>query len=324
MMDERDAAWRRLHDPSTSAADLAAIARAHPEFADAIARHPHCYDDLRAWADAVRPKAPVEGDRASTRPRRGWIVAAAVAGAVVLGGAGTALAAVLSTAAPSAPSAEADAPVPDAASAPSVLGERRLDGPPVYIGDELEMFLLDGAELAPFVPAAAAGKASSALRVLGESEGASALPEVCGAWLLPDEGAVVGSRSWKWNGSGYTVDAMTVRQFPTPEFAADWFSDFADHTDECARFEFGQIGTSSIEWQLSVLARAGESVVVAVLEGAEGFGPRTVAVGHDGNVVLTIDAQGTIPAEDAQRLADLLAARIERAHEALTEKIGYR
>ncbi|MET4160030.1 hypothetical protein [Agromyces sp. PvR057] len=47
---DRDASWRAVHDPATEAAELAAIAAAHPEFAEAIAEHPNAYEGLREWA----------------------------------------------------------------------------------------------------------------------------------------------------------------------------------------------------------------------------------------------------------------------------------
>lgn len=47
---DRDAAWRALFAPETSAERLAEIAAAHPEFAAHIAQHPNAYPELRAWA----------------------------------------------------------------------------------------------------------------------------------------------------------------------------------------------------------------------------------------------------------------------------------
>jgi hypothetical protein len=49
----RTRAREALRDPRTPAAALAAIARAHPEFADEIGRHPHAYPQLVTWSHAV-------------------------------------------------------------------------------------------------------------------------------------------------------------------------------------------------------------------------------------------------------------------------------
>ncbi|WP_022878979.1 sensor domain-containing protein [Microbacterium sp. B19] len=328
-MEAREEAWRRLHDPTTPAADLAEIARAHPEFADAIARHPNCYPELRTWAAQLAGELTAQRDVSrQARAPRPWLVLAVVGGVVATLGGAAAIAAVLSTSGAGTPVSEGgatpDAPVATGSPSASAQGERRLDGPPVYIGDELGTFLPDASELSEFIPAAAAGQLTSELKVVGETEGASALPANCNPWMLPDEGAVVGSRSLNWNDQGYTRDSVTVRQFPTPGLADAWFADFADHTDECARFEFGQIGYSTTPHELEVVARSGGGVLVASLDASTADGARTVVVGHDGNVVLTIDAEGTLADGDAQRLADLVAARIDRARAALTEEIGYR
>ncbi|MEV7692857.1 DUF4190 domain-containing protein [Microbacterium sp. NPDC089189] len=53
----REAAWRDLHDPSTPPLALAQIARAQPDFAPQIARHPNVYPALAAWA--AQQSAPV-------------------------------------------------------------------------------------------------------------------------------------------------------------------------------------------------------------------------------------------------------------------------
>lgn len=47
---DREAAWRALFVPDTSAERLAEIAAAYPEFAAQLAQHPNAYPDLRAWA----------------------------------------------------------------------------------------------------------------------------------------------------------------------------------------------------------------------------------------------------------------------------------
>ncbi|MBS1907176.1 MAG: hypothetical protein JST33_11550 [Actinobacteria bacterium] len=59
--DPRDAAWAQLHDPATSASRLAEIAQAHPDFASAIAAHPHCYPELRSWAAGLSPGTSAAG-----------------------------------------------------------------------------------------------------------------------------------------------------------------------------------------------------------------------------------------------------------------------
>lgn len=56
----RAADWNALFAAETTADQLADIAERHPEFAQQIAQHPNCYDDLRAWADGLSAEvAPV-------------------------------------------------------------------------------------------------------------------------------------------------------------------------------------------------------------------------------------------------------------------------
>lgn len=57
MMDDSQA-WAELHDASTSAGQLAAIAASHPQYAGAIARHPNAYPALVEWAGQVAGASP--------------------------------------------------------------------------------------------------------------------------------------------------------------------------------------------------------------------------------------------------------------------------
>lgn len=91
-MDEREAAWRELHEPGTDAATLAQIAADFPEFAEKIAAHPNCYAELRVWATAAASSAPSAPPDPETGRRAVWfsgqrrIVALATVGAVVIAG----------------------------------------------------------------------------------------------------------------------------------------------------------------------------------------------------------------------------------------------
>lgn len=63
--DARGVTWAELHEPSTSGARLAQIAQAHPDFAEAIGRHPQAYPALVEWSQRVRG-AGAGGSAAST------------------------------------------------------------------------------------------------------------------------------------------------------------------------------------------------------------------------------------------------------------------
>ncbi|MEZ3160502.1 hypothetical protein AB1K54_08115 [Microbacterium sp. BWT-B31] len=117
-MSSREAAWHALHDPATDAATLAAIAQAHPEFADAVARHPNTYPELREWAlraaaapaaaTAATPAAAAaaitgtkaDPDAASrgAGSRRRILIGGAVLGGLLLLGGGVGIAVAVSSA----------------------------------------------------------------------------------------------------------------------------------------------------------------------------------------------------------------------------------
>jgi hypothetical protein len=52
--DPRATAWAAVHHPGTTAARLAEIAQAHPEFAGAVAVHPQAYPELVNWAQQAQ------------------------------------------------------------------------------------------------------------------------------------------------------------------------------------------------------------------------------------------------------------------------------
>lgn len=99
---ERTGAWTALHDPATTAAQLAQIAESHPDFAERIARHPNAYPALVEWAtgrqadvagvaavparagSAPLPPQPWPAGHSPARPKgaTGWIVVAAILVAV--------------------------------------------------------------------------------------------------------------------------------------------------------------------------------------------------------------------------------------------------
>lgn len=123
---ERDAAWAALHDPETDAATLMEIAQRYPEFAEAIAAHPNCYDGLREW---LAQQAAAAGD-ATAAP--GTDAVAGAADAAQPGGvdaAASSTAGPMPDAAPAAPRPLPPLSMPEGPSWLDVLRRR-----PVLIG----------------------------------------------------------------------------------------------------------------------------------------------------------------------------------------------
>lgn len=343
----REAAWARLHDPSTDAATLAAIAQKHPEFADAVARHPNCYPELRAWLDefalaatqsaatesaasasaapasyrdsdaeaAVDPGSANTAGTVRRRRPRARVIGAAAAGALLLaGGAVWGLSALTP-----GESGDASASSAQAGAEPATQGPRRLSGEPVYIGDELEWLLPDDDEVRAFFPGAGVIKRSAEVGGIGESEGINTVPSECVAWVLTDSYAVIGARAAK--GTGVSV---RVLQFPTPALAADYYRDSAGTTPACARFDIRSGDQAYATRTLRAVAQTPAGIAVHSLEsGTNGMETVQVYV-LEGNVVVW--ATASAPLDDAQASSWLrsLTDRAAQARSQLTDRIGYR
>lgn len=351
----RDAAWRAVHDPATPAERLFAIAQAYPEFGEAIARHPHCYPQLREWiaayaaaaSTAAAPAAttaapatatpastvaPARASSAPTRTPRGgrvWlIVAASVVGLALMGGG----AAWALTALNAPPTDAGAAPSPGAVASPTpTFGDRVLAGAPVYTGDELSWLLLDAAEAAAFFPDAASAEAGSTVFTVGESEGAHTEPAECFDWIMRNEWPVVGTRSLSWSSPAlgeYAGGWMYARQFPDGDYAAEEFARFAAAGGACASFEVrGADETVYGQHALTVTAQNDAGLVVEHRSEDDwsGAGVQTRAVLVEGNVIVTLDVDHAEGDEvDGAALLTALQERAAQARQNLTEEIGYR
>ena len=333
----RDAAWHALHDPTTSAESLAAIAAEYPEFAEQILQHPNCYDGLRTWlaeldepvpvasapekhvaAETTSAPAPVASAPGARRGLpRSAVIAASVASVVLLGGGAWAAVAILNTAPSTGPS------VADPATSPSPVADspRQLDGPPVYVGDELDWFTLDDSTIQALFPGAANIERVAEFGGIGESEGIMTDPRACDPWLRGDDWAIVGVRTARWDGG-----RITVRQFPTGEEAATHYERFAGTTDDCATFSIVAypdelLGTTTV----SVLASDDRGVAAHVVDSMGYNGDHVEVLLQEGNVVLSafVDVS-QVADQSGQAVLDALAAKSAEARQLLTERIGYR
>lgn len=321
----REAAWAAAHDPSTDAATLAAIVTEFPEFGDAVARHPRCYPELRAWVAAL--PAAVRADPApARRPGRVVIVAAIAAGVLVLGGgaAWAALAILTPTGAAPVAGGGSSAASPE----PAPASERTLAGPPVYIGDELSWFLLSDEQVSRFFGKAEVTSRRSTLSTVGETEGALADPEACNRIVWGDVYAqAVGIRTVSWF-DGHGEGGMAAQQFASGELASAYFHDYVDNLDLCASFRFTQNGTVLAEHTLKVAARGDDAVVLEDTVRTASSGATEVhgiAVGLEGNVVTAVQTglpDGTF--SDPQGLLTALTDLQQSARVRLADEIGYR
>ncbi len=335
-MSTRDDAWRSVHDPATSAEQLAGIASQYPEFGDAIARHPNSYPALREWIAtnttlAELPEVAPDADgppRSGKRQHRLILGGAAVALVALIGGGAWAVIAGTSS---SNDDRRADAPLITTAPA-EVPGERVLDGPPVYVGDELGWLIFDETEVSAYFSGGQNFSSGSTVFTVGESEGVHTVPDTCWPWLFRDEGAVVGVRSLVWQSSEIGQDGggwFSARQFPDAAYATTQFDSYVDSVGACGDYNVNQYDVDVIsENTLAVTAQSADGFVVeqrSVLLGTGAVSVQTRAVVLEGNVIITLDAthaEDTLP--DGPALLAALENRVDQAHDQLTEKIGYR
>lgn len=314
---ERDVAWARLHDPATDAAALAEIAAAHPEFADAVARHPNAYPELIAWAGQVSSQEPARPRRI---PRWALIGGAAAAGVLVLGGAGWAAAALL-------PGLWGGG---DASSSSGAAGAvpgptRTLAGDPVYVGDELEWFLLTPDQRAILSPGGSQTETDASYLTSGESEGAHTDVEQCIRWILTDENSIVGVRRATWQPNGTPTRAFwSAFQFPADTHADAYYRSFADTVAGCGTFRLlsGTTAYRTIGLELAAGSTDGDTFVVRETDD----GATTLrAFAREGNVVVAVsvpyyDSKTPDPNTYVSVLTDLTT----QARARLTDEIGYR
>jgi len=344
---DRLEAWRLLHEPETDASTLASIAAEHPEFAEKIAAHPNCYEALASWARSateassatpspevhgspadqtsavesksadVRTEAPPQEAHGSRRHRQGMVIgAAAIVGLLAVGGGVWALAAV-NAGAGTDPSGSMSAGSATASTAPM------LDGPPVYVGDELAWLLPDDAELRSLFPGIGTIMRGAELSGIGETEGAHPVPEDCWVWYWGDDWAVTGMRTASWD-----AGVVSVRGFPTPAEAEAFFASHRDTIGVCADFavadstgtEFSRITVEP----LAVPAEIVDLIAVHRVEPGEYGDDSLQLLSLTGNTVSQVRVAWEETFRDVSTLADVMAATRDEAAAELVERIGIR
>ncbi|WP_307219351.1 sensor domain-containing protein [Microbacterium sp. SORGH_AS_0888] len=342
---ERDAAWRMLHDPVTDAAALAEIAAAYPEFAEAVARHPNAYPELIAWANGIvspvsapdaspapaaspeiAPRNPfAEPNRPAGRRAPRWAVigGAVAAGVLVLGGAGWAAAALLPTL--WGGGGDTSSPTDAAAGGTSPAPTRTLPGDPVYIGDELDWFLLDDAQRNSLSPGGSQTEKDASYLTSGESEGAATDVRACIRWILTDDNSIVGVRRATWQVNGATDRAIwSALQFPTDAQAEAYYRSFAETVAGCSRFQLLSGSTAYRTFTLELAAGATDDGSYFVVRETDDDGKTTRALAREGNVIVVVSVPDSSAAVDAAAYGKALTDLTTQARARLTDEIGYR
>lgn len=334
--ESRTAAWAEVHDPATNAARLAEIAARHPEFAEAIAAHPNCYDGLRGWLAANAPTQPFV-DRPASVPesapdaaepsrhtRRRWIIGGSIAAVVLVAAVGAA-AAVISQQHRQTDGTEQAAPGGHGAVTPSSAATRMLAGPPIYVGDELDWFIPSDEQMRAVVPdlpdAAGITAASSGI---GETEGAHAVPDRCTPLLFSDDSMITGVRTQQWGTAEDFAAASNVSQFPTAALADAYYHETVDAIAGCAKFDVvAGDGTVAGQSNFSFLTGSADDDLVVIEQkesGDYGF-DMTRALAVEGNIVITYSVE---TGGDPQTLSAMAGEIVKAAHDRLVEEIGFR
>tara|TARA_Y100000114_G_scaffold149594_1_gene163914 strand:+ start:2136 stop:3110 length:975 start_codon:yes stop_codon:yes gene_type:complete len=323
---DRSEAWRLLHEPETDAVTLATIAAEHPEFAEKIAAHPHCYEALALWAGSavvgaksaeVQTEAPPQEAHGSGRRRQGMVIATAVlVGLLAVGGGVWALAAVNA-------GAGTDRSGWMSVGSPTTSTAPVLDGPPVYVGDELTWLLPDDTELRSLFPGIGTITRGAELSGIGETEGVHPVPEDCWVWYWGDDWAVTGIRTASWSAGD-----VSVRGFPTPAEAEAFFASHRDTIGICADFAVADsTGTEFSRVTVEPLAVAAEIVdLIAVhrVEPGEYGDDSLQLLSLTGNTVSQVRVAWKETFRDVSTLAGLMAATRDEAAAELVERIGIR
>ena len=325
----REAAWVALFDPGTGAGPLSQIAQAYPEFAALIERHPNCHPALRRWLqenaaeyltgpDAGPPVSTPEASAAPTH-RWSWKVLGVLAGAGVV-----AVAAVTIWAVPIVLRQLSDAGITVPGMGGSQTGARALAGPPIYVGDELDWFLLSDEQLRQVAPGATDIKRNAHYESAGETEGTHPSKEGC--WLADPYGSstIVGVRGETWEGSSGPVSSISLVQFPSGDLADKYFREQINTVKDCPSFEMLAGDNALLTQETASLLIGSPTDDLVVISRSTKNDTKNAAYAYafalEGNVVLSLYGSES----DPKRLADLAQAQVTGARTRLVDKIGYR
>lgn len=219
---------------------------------------------------------------------------------------------------------EAD-PEPTPTAAPETPTPEAYSGPALFVGDELDWFLLSADEIASSLPGSTEiGEPTSVLEQISDGGGPQPNPESCSALFLEQSLWSVGSRNVRWtttSDADYRFGQMVVIQYADEARAKERMDQIVATTTECATFDYN--GTATFE---SVAPE--ESDHVRALAGTltlpeiEGGWSTFTAYASVGNVLVQVSqsVEGDVR-PDAEAVATLLQDRAEEAHAALIDEL---
>ncbi|MFJ4224442.1 hypothetical protein [Microbacterium sp. NPDC089695] len=134
------------------------------------------------------------------------------------------------------------APEPDVQPTPTPTDSAVVpyDGPVVFVGDELESFLLTPAEVAEAIPeATGVMNASAVLEQVSDGGGTAAVPAICDALFAEQSLGSVGARVTRWmtpSDPEYGQGRVEVLQFADEQQARDRMDQLLQAAADCGQF----------------------------------------------------------------------------------------
>lgn len=193
--------------------------------------------------------------------------------------------------------------------------------PEVFIGAELEWLLLTDDEIQELFPGTVPGEVTADFGHEGESVPLPS-PAVCLPFWSSDSGLVVGARTHRWEDptSDNGWRGQWVLQLPDSQTAENWQGRVRDAAEQCETF-YGSEDAFGDPMHFTLLAQAereNADVIVGVLD--DGWDPHLVVGAQTRNVVVDIVASHEgVSAEAAERIAEVVADRLEQASQRLAE-----
>lgn len=199
-------------------------------------------------------------------------------------------------------------------------------GPLVFIGDELNRFLLASDEIEALLPGASDVTAPvPSLEQISDGGGAPFIPAICGAFYMEQSVGSVGARTVSWSVADAPVHGdgrLNVLQFADEAQAQTRMDQLAEATEQCVEFEYEGKGTFT-----GVVDDTGDGVRslagTLISESPQPQGWRAFyGFAAVGNVLVELLHPFTGDQEfDADAVATALAERSAEARSALIEQL---
>lgn len=238
-----------------------------------------------------------------------------------LGAAGAAIITVLAL---TACAPESD-PEPTPTAAPETASPEPYAGPALFLGHELDWFLLSSDEIASSLPGSTEiGEPSAVLEQISDGGGPQPNPESCSTLFLEQSLWSIGSRNVRWTTTSeadYAFGQMLVLQLADEAQAQARMDQLVEATTQCRTFDYN--GTATFE---SVIPEESDGVRAMAgtltLPEAEGGWSTFNAYAVVGNVLVQVSQSVEGDSRpDAEAVATLLQDRAVEAKAALIDEL---